>query len=49
MRLFLRVIAVLAGLQIANTILLVWRMVRLGSVGVLARTGIFVDPTMTRN
>ena len=46
MRLFLRVIAVLAALQIANTILLVWRMVRLEAVGVLARTGIFGLITM---
>jgi hypothetical protein len=39
-------IAVLIGLETATTILLVWRMARLGGLGELARTGAFGLITM---
>ena len=46
MRTCLRVIAVLIGLQIAHTILLVWQMARFGGLSELARTGAFGLATM---
>jgi hypothetical protein len=39
MRIFLKVIAILIGLQVANTVSLVWRMARMGGLGELTRTG----------
>lgn len=41
MRTFLRVIAVLISLQIAHTVLFIWRMASLGGIGELSRGGVF--------
>jgi hypothetical protein len=41
MRIFLKVIAAVIGLEVANTILLIWRMARLGGLSTLIGTGTF--------
>jgi hypothetical protein len=46
MRICLRVIAVLIGLEIVQTILLIWQMTRFGGLGELARAGAFGLITM---
>lgn len=46
MRTFLRVIAIWIALQLAYSILLIWRMVLLGGIRELSRSGVFGFTTM---
>jgi len=45
-RTFLRVISIWIGLQIAYSVLLIWRMARFGDIGELSRSGVLGLTTM---